>query len=135
MPNKTLYVKDSDLTLFEQAQEQIGDSISSMFAEFLRERLAKLTPEEGRIIELIDHITRSRETVKKDGSLPAFLDVEYAQAEAYAEKALKSFRRREIRKTKVYFYAANFYRDKAERDLKEAREFSEKINEMLSAVS
>ena len=31
MPNKTLYVKDADLPLFEQAQEQLGDSVSSMF--------------------------------------------------------------------------------------------------------
>ena len=46
MPNKTIYVKDTDLPLLEQAQEQLGDSVSSMFAEFLRERVAKLTPEE-----------------------------------------------------------------------------------------
>ena len=50
MPNKTIYVKDTDLPLLEQAQEQLGDSVSSMFAEFLRERVAKLTPEENRII-------------------------------------------------------------------------------------
>jgi hypothetical protein len=43
MPNKTIYVKDTDLSLLEQAQEQLGDSVSSMFAEFLRERVAKLT--------------------------------------------------------------------------------------------
>ena len=40
MPNKTIYVKDTDLPLLEQAQEQLGDSVSSMFAEFLRERVA-----------------------------------------------------------------------------------------------
>ena len=43
MPNKTIYVKDTDLPLLEQAQEQLGDSVSSMFAEFLRERVAKLS--------------------------------------------------------------------------------------------
>jgi hypothetical protein len=58
MPNKTLYVKDADLPLFEQAQEQLGDSVSSMFAEFLRERVAGLTPEEGRILELMNEISR-----------------------------------------------------------------------------
>ena len=37
MPNKTIYIKDSDLPLLEQAQKQLGDSVSSMFAEFLRD--------------------------------------------------------------------------------------------------
>ena len=64
MPNKTIYVKDTDLPLLEQAQEQLGDSISSMFAEFLRERVAKLTPEESRIIELIKQIAGKRDTVR-----------------------------------------------------------------------
>jgi hypothetical protein len=31
MPNKTIYVKDADVQLLEQAQEQLGESISSMF--------------------------------------------------------------------------------------------------------
>ena len=57
MPNKTIYVKDADLPLLEQAQEQLGDSVSSMFAQFLRERVATLTPEETRIVELINKIT------------------------------------------------------------------------------
>lgn len=133
MPNKTLYVKDADLPLFEQAQEQLGDSVSSMFAEFLRDRVANLKPEEGRLIALLNRIRESRDTAKNDRSLPAFLDGEFAEAEAYAEKALKSFQRDEIRKTKVFFYAANTYRDKAERDLKEAREFAEKMAQMLKA--
>jgi len=42
-------------------------------------------------------------------------------AEAYAEKALKSFQRGQIRKGKV-FYAANVDHEKAQRDLKDARE-------------
>lgn len=39
MANKTIYVKDSDLPLWELAQAQLGDSISGLFAEFLRERV------------------------------------------------------------------------------------------------
>ena len=131
MPNKTLYVKDTDLQLFEKAQEQLGDSVSSMFAEFLRERVANLTPEEGRILELLNEITHAREAIRKERSLPQFIDAEYAEAEAYANKALKSFQRSEIRKTKVFFYAANAYRDKAQRDLGEAKELKEKMTEML----
>ena len=133
MPNKTLYVKDADVPLFEQAQEQLGDSVSSMFAEFLRDRVAKLTPEEGRIIALLNQIRDNRETAKKDRRLPQFIDGEYAEAEKYADKALKSFIRGEIRKTKVFFYAANTYRDKAERDVKDAKELGEKMAEMLKA--
>jgi hypothetical protein len=133
MPNKTLYVKDADLPLFEQAQEQMGDSMSSMFAEFLRDRVANLKPEEGRLIALLNQIRASRDTAKKDRGLPQFLDAEFAEAEAFAEKALKTFQRAEIRKTKVFFYAANTYRDKAERDLKEAREFAGKMAQMLQS--
>jgi len=131
MPNKTLYVRDADVPLFEQAQEQLGDSVSAMFAEFLRDRVARVTPEESRIIELMEQITRARDAIRKERSLPEFLEHEYTAAEEYAEKALKSFGRGEVRRTKVYFYAANTYRDKADRDVKEARELAEKLAGML----
>jgi hypothetical protein len=131
MPNKTLYLKDADVSLFEQAQEQLGESVSSLFAEFLRDRVANLTPEEGRIIALLNHIKDSRETAKKDRSLPQFIDGAYAEAEAYAEKALNSFKRGEIRSTKVFFYAANTYIDKAEREVKDVKELGVKMAKML----
>ena len=132
MPNKTLYVKDADLPLFEKAQEQLGDSVSSMFAEFLRERMANLTPEEGRIVGLLNEIAHAREVTRKQRNLPQFIDAEYAEAETYGNKALKSFQRGEIRKTKVLFYAANAYRGKAERDLTEAKQLNEKLAEMFN---
>src|SRR5258706_11962287 len=131
MPNKTIYVKDTDLPLLEQAQEQLGDSVSSMFAEFLRERVAKLTPEENRIIELINQITTTRETLKRQRDLPAFIESEHAEAQSYAEKALKSFRAGEIRETKVLFWAANTYQERAQRDAKEVRELNDKIVGLL----
>lgn len=133
MPNKTLYVKDSDLPLFERAQQQLGDSISSMFAEFLRERVIIAIPEEGRIMVLIDQISQLRDAIGKERDLPRFLDVLLVEAQGYAEKALKSFRRGEVSKTKIYFYAANAYRDKAERDIKESRELQRKLAEMLKS--
>lgn len=133
MPNKTLYVKDADVPLFEQAQEQLGDSISSIFAEFLRDRMANLTPEEGRLIALLNQIRENRETAKKDRALPTFIDSQFAEAEVYADKAIKSFQRGQIRKAKVFFYAANTYRDKAERDIKDAKELGEKMAQMLKA--
>ena len=46
---------------------------------------------------------------------------------------MKSFQRGEIRKAKLFFYAANIYRDKAERDSKDAKELGEKMAQMLKA--
>lgn len=43
MPNKTIYVRESDLGLWELAQAQLGQSISALFAEFLRERVGKMS--------------------------------------------------------------------------------------------
>ena len=39
MATKTLYVKDSDLPLFERAQQELGESISSLMADCLRRQL------------------------------------------------------------------------------------------------
>lgn len=131
MPNKTIYVKDTDLPLLEHAQQQLGDSVSSMFAEFLRERVAQLTPEENRIIDLINRIRSAREELKAERELPAFLDSEHAEAEKYAEKALRSFRTGEIRQTKALFWAGNAYFDRARRDAKETKELNARIAELL----
>ena len=133
MPNKTIYVKDTDLPLLEQAQEQLSDSVSSMFAEFLRECVAKLRPEENRIIDLINQITTTRGSLKRQRDLPAFIESEHAEAQSYAEKALKSFRAGEIRKTKALFWAARAYHDRAQRDAKEAKELNDRIAGMLGS--
>ena len=133
MPNKTIYVKDADMPLLEQAQKQLGDSVSSMFAEFLRERVANLTPEENRIIELINEIAKTREAMKKDPDVPGFIESEHAEAEAHAESALKSLRAREIRKTKALYWAANAYYERAQRDARETRELNLKIRDLLGA--
>src|SRR3712207_1476134 len=101
MPNKTLYVRDADLPLFEQAQEMLGESTSAMFAEFLRERVTNMRPEEGRIVALIDEIKADREAASANDKLPQFLAGEYDEAEAYASKALTRFRRGDIREAKV----------------------------------
>ncbi len=130
MPNKTIYIKDADLPLLEQAQEQLGDSVSSMFAEFLRERVAQLTPEENRIIELINKIMAAREALKQH-RLPDFIGGEYAEAQAYAEKALKSIRAAEISRTKALFWAANTYYDRAQTDANDIQALNEKIAGML----
>ena len=132
MPNKTIYIKDTDLPLLEQAQKQLGDSVSSMFAGFLRERVAKLTPEENRIIELINEIVGAREALR-ERSLPEFIDGEYSEAQTYAEKALKSFRASEISRTKALFWAANAYYDKAKNDAQDIGTLNDRIASMLGA--
>jgi hypothetical protein len=38
--NKTIYIREDDLPLWAVAQEALGESISTLFARFLRERLA-----------------------------------------------------------------------------------------------
>ena len=57
------------------------------------------------------------------------------EAEMYADKALKSFRRGGIRKAKVFFYAANTYHDKTQNDVRGARELGRKMAEMLKPES
>ncbi len=132
MPNKTIYVKDADLPLFEQAQELLGESVSSMFAEFLKERVGKLAPDE-RISELLSQITRKRDALKKERGLPPFLEGIYAEAESYARRALKSLRAGEVRKAKALYYAANVYHERAERDTTDLRELGDKIAGLLKA--
>jgi len=41
MPNKTIYIKDSDLPIWNNAQEKLGDSISSAFVDYLKKRLER----------------------------------------------------------------------------------------------
>jgi len=41
LPNKTIYVKDTDLPAWEKAQKELGDSISSAFIDYLKERLER----------------------------------------------------------------------------------------------
>lgn len=132
MPNKTIYVKDTDLPLLEQAQAQLGDSVSSMFAEFLRERVAQLSPEENRIVDLMNRIAAAREATSRQRNVPDFIDGEYAEAQSYAERALRSLRARDIRKTKALFWAANAYHDRAQRDTKETQELNGRIAEMMA---
>ena len=119
------------MPLFEQAQEELGESISSLFAAFLRERVTNLTPVERTIIDLLNEITRKRALLKKDRALPEFIDGEYSEAESYAEQALKNLRAKEIKSAKTLFYAANTYYRWAERDVMNARELGEKIAEIV----
>ena len=130
MPNKTIYVKDADLPLFEQAQELLGESVSSLFSEFLKERVGRVTPEE-RMAELVSQISRKRGALEKERGLPRFIDGIYAEAEKHAKNAVRHLRAGEVRQAKALYYAANVYHERAERDLKDAKELKAKITELL----
>ena len=39
MPNKTIYIRDADLPVWERAQQELGESVSSVFLDCLKERL------------------------------------------------------------------------------------------------
>jgi hypothetical protein len=39
MPNKTIYIRDADLPVWERAQKELGESVSSVFVDCLKERL------------------------------------------------------------------------------------------------
>jgi len=132
MANKTIYVKDADLPLFEQAQELLGESVSAMFAEFLKERVGKVTPE-VRMAELVNQLSRKRGALKKEAGLPRFIDGVYAEAETHAKNAVKSLRAGKLRQAKALYYAANVYHERADRDAKDARELEAKIKELLGA--
>lgn len=133
MPNKTIYIKDADVPLFERAQDELGESISSLFADFMRERIATLTPVERNILQLQNEIAKKRAAMKKEPALPQFIESEYAEAGVCCGKALESLRTGDIKKAKVFWYAANTYREWAERDLKQTRELAERISQMLKS--
>lgn len=126
-------MKNTDLSLLEEAQQQLGDSVSSMFADFLRDRVAKLSPEESRIVNLINRVSHTRQALRGERDLPEFIDKEYAEAQTFAERALMSYRAGEIRKTKALFWAAHAYHDRAESDVKEVRDLNLKIAGMLGS--
>jgi len=135
MPTKTLYVKESDLPLFEQVQEQFGDSVSSMFSEFLRERMGSLQPGEDRILSVMDQISAKRGVLRTDAEMPLFVDGIYVQAEALAQNALKKLKSRKIRDSKISLMASISYQELAERTIKQIREIREKINQLAASAN
>lgn len=54
MPNKTIYIRDADLPLWEKAQRELGESMSSGFAEYIRDRLERRREEKIDMVQAID---------------------------------------------------------------------------------
>jgi len=61
MPNKTIYIKDADMKIWEEAQKQLGgESISSIIIENLKERL--------RSRQMMDKVESIREVIAEVNS-------------------------------------------------------------------
>jgi len=75
MPNKTIYVKDEDLQVFEEAEKLGGDSLSGIIAEALRRFVATKKAEQQGMKEcnLTVGILRSQgdDDTRRCGSLAA----------------------------------------------------------------
>ena len=57
MPNKTIYIKDSDVRIWDRAQRELGESVSSVFVDYLKDRLEmeaarKSARKAGRVDEI-----------------------------------------------------------------------------------
>jgi hypothetical protein len=69
MPTKTLYVKDTDLPLFERAQQELGESISSLLADCLRRQLKARGDGAPKYEYKFVQIPRPAKTLKNAGDL------------------------------------------------------------------
>ena len=52
MPRANIYIRESDSALFEQAQADLGENLSAMFVDCIRERLARKTAKAMNTITL-----------------------------------------------------------------------------------
>ena len=134
MPNKTIYVKDADLPIFAEAQKELGESISSLFASFLRERLANLTEQEKQVLHLIKQIKRDRDAVVKKG-VRGESKSEFDQAEAYARKVLEAIRNKDHLTARNLWSGAQSYQAIAHRSAESYRKISKAIDRALNGVA
>jgi hypothetical protein len=68
MPAKTIYVTDANLPLFERAQEEFGESLSSLFAVFLRGELENMSEAERTLRSYLKTVRSDRAAAIKNGS-------------------------------------------------------------------
>jgi hypothetical protein len=91
MPTRTIYVRDADVVLFDRAQDELGKSVSALFAEFLKERLGSVTESEKAVLELMAQIGEEKDKAAKRGAGRSVLS-EFDEAEAYARRLLNLLR-------------------------------------------
>jgi hypothetical protein len=83
MPTKTLYVKDTDLPLFERAQQELGESISSLLADCLRRQLKARGVNGAKYEYKFLQISRPPKTLKKAEDLGHRAIIEEQAAEGW----------------------------------------------------
>lgn len=65
MPRANIYIRESDTALFEQAQADLGENLSAMFVDCIRERLARKTVKTMNAITLSFLDDANQPTIKK----------------------------------------------------------------------
>jgi hypothetical protein len=67
MPTTTLYIKDSDLPLVEKAKKKLGDSLSSIFIDCLRQRVEQIPAPKGKTSRIVLEVRANQDapTIKK----------------------------------------------------------------------
>ena len=83
MPTKTLYVKDTDLPLFERAQQELGESISSLLADCLRRQLKARGDSGAKYEYKFVQISRPPKTLKNAADLGHRAIIEENAAEGW----------------------------------------------------
>jgi hypothetical protein len=111
MPNKTIYVRDADVPLFEKATPELGESISALFASFLRDRVATMTVQEKQVVQLINRIKQDRERLAVEDIKEASTELD--QAEDYARKCLEAVQKRNYRTARGLYDASDSLRELA----------------------
>ena len=127
MPNKTIYLREADVPLFEQAQALLGESLSSLFARFLRDRIEELTPDDRKVIELRRLIARDREDAKKTEDLTKPIAGDFSEADRHAKIALERLRAGNGQGAIASFTWARQHHLWANRELEELRDLVRKI--------
>ncbi|HEV3331609.1 MAG TPA: hypothetical protein VG096_11545 [Bryobacteraceae bacterium] len=134
MPNKTIYVRDADVPLLERASEELGESISALFASFLRDRVATLTSQEKQVVQLIKRIREDRVRLHKEGTSKEAVS-EFQQAEAYALKVLEAVRKQDYEAARNLWFGANSYHAIAHRSAANYRKIAVEIDRVLRGAS
>ena len=134
MPNKTLYVRDADIALFERAQEQLGESLSALFAEFLRERVTSLTNNEKLVVDLLRQIKREKENLRSEG-VDSFTLFEFDHASAYAVEILNHLRRKDFVAAEGLWVGAQTFFNMAKQSGAKAKQAAPLIREICDELS
>lgn len=83
MPNKTIYVRDEDVKVFEQAEELGGDSLSAVIAEALKRFVAVKQAEAQGMKEITIEVGRVNTRGGDDARKVRFVGRELAKQTAY----------------------------------------------------